>query len=87
MNKLETAHQMDNRCMHERKRNNLGKCHWLQKLVDNGVQLDHADEAKLNILEAAHQKYNSCMPERKGNNQVKGHRLQELVDNCIKLLC
>ncbi len=57
--------------MCERNGNNLGKCHRLQKLVDNGVQLDHADEAKLNKLEAAHQKkkeYNSP------------HRLQKLVD-------
>jgi hypothetical protein len=36
--------------------NNQDEHHWLQKLIENDKQLDHAQEAKLNKLAAAHQK-------------------------------
>ncbi len=45
---------------YEHKRNNQDERHWLQKLVDNGQQLVHAEEAKLNKLVEAHQKKNDC---------------------------
>jgi hypothetical protein len=44
------------------------------------MQLDHADEAKLNKLVAARQKKNDRGSEHKRNNQDKRHRLQKLVD-------
>jgi hypothetical protein len=50
--------------MPRHKQNNRDKRHWLQKLVDNGKHLDHADEAKLNKLVAAHQKKTDQRHER-----------------------
>jgi hypothetical protein len=54
----------NNSRMREREQNNKIEHLRLQKLVVNGVQLDHAEEAKLNKIEAVHQKYNSRMHER-----------------------
>jgi hypothetical protein len=68
LNKLEAVHQK----MKEYNRRmcliNCNKHQGLQKLVDNGEQLDHVEEAKLNKLEAARQKtkeYYRHMRERK----------------------
>jgi hypothetical protein len=82
---LMLSHAKNNSPMREHEQNNKIKHRWLQKLLDNGVQLDHAEEAKLNKLEAAHQKYNSRMRECKRNNKIKRHWLQKLVDNGVQL--
>jgi hypothetical protein len=58
-----------------RKGNNRVERHWLQKLVENGEQLDLADEAKLNKLVATHQKKKDRDREYYQNNRVECHRL------------
>jgi hypothetical protein len=64
----------------KRRKANRDKHHRLQKLVDNGGQLDHANEAKLNKLVAARRKNNNHKRESYQNNRDERHRLQKLLD-------
>jgi hypothetical protein len=54
LNKLVAAHQKNNNRDIERQQNNRDERQRLQNLVDDGEQLDHAKEAKLNKLVVAH---------------------------------
>jgi hypothetical protein len=69
VNELVAAHQKNNDRSRERHRNNRVERIRLQKLVDNGEQLVHSDEAKLNELVGAHQKKNNRDRERQQNNR------------------
>jgi hypothetical protein len=75
------ANEEKNNYLRERRQNNQDERIWLQKLVDNGEQLDHADEAKMNQLVEAHQKNNNLELERQCNHQDERIWLQKLVDN------
>jgi hypothetical protein len=52
------VHQKNNDCDLEHKQNNIEKYYWLWKLVENGKQLDHAEEAQFEALEAVQERGN-----------------------------
>jgi hypothetical protein len=56
---------------------NQDEHHRLQKLVDNGMQLDHADEVKLNKLEATHQKYIDYVRKKRKVNRDQRHACRQ----------
>ncbi len=66
---------------HAKKQNNWDEHHRVQKLIKNGKQLDHAQEAKLNKLVAANQKKKDYEHEYYQNNQDEHHLLQKLMEN------